>query len=41
MAGRPLTREERLASYAFADTEDYKAGIQAFRDKTTPVFSGR
>lgn len=41
MAGRPLTREERLASYAFADTEDYKAGIQAFRAKTTPVFNGR
>lgn len=41
MANSPLTREERLASYAFADTDDYKVGIQAFRDKVRPVFTGR
>lgn len=37
----PVTREERLASYAFADTEDYRIGIRAFRDKTRPEFIGR
>lgn len=37
----PVTREERLASYAFADTDDYRIGIQAFRDKTRPEFTGR
>lgn len=37
----PVTREERLASYEFADSEDYAIGIRAFRDKTTPAFVGR
>lgn len=37
----PVTREERLASYAFADTQDYQTGIRAFLGKTAPVFSGR
>jgi enoyl-CoA hydratase/carnithine racemase len=41
MSGQPLTREERLATYGFAETQDYKVGIQAFRDKSTPVFTGR
>lgn len=41
MEDKPLTREERLASYAFADTADYRAGVQAFRDKAKPVFTGR
>ncbi len=38
---RPVTRQERLDSYAFADTEDYRIGIRAFRDKSTPEFVGR
>lgn len=37
----PVTLEERLASYAFADTEDYRIGIRAFRGKTPPEFVGR
>lgn len=37
----PVTREERLASYAFADSEDYAIGIRAFRDKAKPAFVGR
>jgi len=37
----PATRAERLASYAFADTEDYRIGVRAFLDKTAPVFTGR
>jgi enoyl-CoA hydratase/carnithine racemase len=37
----PVTHAERLASYAFADTQDYRTGIRAFLDKTTPVFTGR
>lgn len=37
----PVTREERLESYAFADTQDYRIGVRAFLDKTTPVFVGR
>jgi hypothetical protein len=36
-----VTHAERLASYAFADTQDYRTGIRAFLDKTTPVFTGR
>ena len=38
---RPFSREERLASYAFADTEDYRIGIQAFLEKAHPEFQGR
>ncbi len=37
----PVTREERLASYAFADTQDYRTGLRAFREKTRPEFVGR
>ena len=37
----PMTREGRLASYAFADTEDYRIGVRAFLDKVVPVFLGR
>jgi enoyl-CoA hydratase/carnithine racemase len=37
----PVTREERLASYGFADTEDYRIGIRAFRAGTPPEFTGR
>jgi enoyl-CoA hydratase/carnithine racemase len=37
----PATRAERLDSYAFADTEDYRIGVQAFLGKRHPVFVGR
>lgn len=37
----PAALEERLASYSFADTEDYRIGIQAFRAKARPEFVGR
>jgi enoyl-CoA hydratase/carnithine racemase len=41
MNGGAFTREQRLASYSFAETEDYDIGVQAFRNRTTPVFKGR
>ncbi len=37
----PVTPSERMASYAFADTEDYRIGMQAFRARSAPVFVGR
>ncbi len=36
-----LSEEELLASYAWLNSEDYKAGFQAFLGKTKPVFKGR
>ena len=39
--GRPLNDEEKAASFAFLDTEDYKEGIQAFLDKRKPQFKAR
>lgn len=42
MADRgPSRAEERIAGYAFAETEDYRIGVKAFLDKTDPVFVGR
>lgn len=37
----PLSRDERLAIYAFADTEDYRIGYRAFQNKERPRFVGR
>ena len=37
----PVTREERMAVYAFADTEDYRIGYRAFLEKKKPRFVGR
>ena len=37
----PLTEVERAGAYDYIDTEDYRIGTQAFRDKTKPTFQGR
>lgn len=39
--GRPLSEEEKAASFAFLDTEDYQEGLAAFLAKRKPVFKAR
>ena len=41
MDGRPLTAEEKRASFAFLDTQDYAEGLAAFLEKRPPRFTGR
>lgn len=40
-SGRPLNDEEKVASFAFLDTEDYQEGLAAFLEKRKPVFKAR
>lgn len=36
----PVNEEERMAHYDFAETEDYRAGYEAFLAKRRPLFTG-
>jgi enoyl-CoA hydratase/carnithine racemase len=41
LSGRPLNDEEKAASFAFLETEDYKEGLAAFLAKRKPQFKAR
>lgn len=41
LEGQPLSHAEKVASFAFLDTDDYAEGLAAFAAKRTPRFEGR